>query len=180
MSEDPILTQLLLNHYRLVHNGAVVKEANHIVEAGNEFQIDAKSNCVLWDKTCTGNRSAALVQFFESTAGILLVDPCFTAEISGAYTCKSTSRPSSQLALTSTVKSWMRSPACKSALQEEQRILGKAVQTQWGCCGSFGCQVGGPNVGMRAPYTFYPAFLTCAVNSPLSFLLTRCRRLLLA
>ena len=105
--------------------------------------------CLLWDPACYGNRSAALLEFFDKTMPMLIEDSCFATGPQWDRVCtKSPSPGPSLIDSWSTMRSWMRSPACQTGREEANR-LHPSVQTHdppssAGCCGN--CAVGGPNV----------------------------------
>lgn len=111
--------------------------------------INHTQECILWDPACHGNRSAALLDFFNETMPILLEDSCFTTEPQGNMVCSTSPLPGPSLINSwSTIRSWMRSPACQTAREEAHR-LNPSIQahdppSHAGCCGN--CGVGGPNV----------------------------------
>ena len=120
--------------------------------------INHTQECVLWDPACHGNRTAALLNFFNKTMPILLEDSCFTTGPQSDMVCTKSALPGSSLINSwSAIRSWMRSPACQTA-REEAHQLDPSIQTHRldpnieaydssvhaGCCGI--CGVGGPNV----------------------------------
>ena len=105
----------------------------------NYTAFNVSEECILWDDTCKGDREEALNIFFNQTLNGLLQDKCFTAPgplDSNECTGTASVPPASSL-LWSTLKSWMREPACTSSALEYR----SASRT---CCGT--CSVGGPNV----------------------------------
>ena len=111
--------------------------------------INNTQECVLWDPACHGNRSAALLNFFIETMPTLLDDSCFTTGPQSDMVCTKSPLPGPSLINAwSTIRSWMRSPACQTAREEAHR-LDTSIQaydppSHAGCCGD--CGVGGPNV----------------------------------
>lgn len=111
--------------------------------------INQTQECVLWDPACHGNRSAAILDFFNGTMPRLLEDSCFTTGPQWDMVCTQSPLPAPSLINSwSTIRSWMRSPACQTAQDEAHRldsnIQAPAHSAYRGCCG--GCGVGGPNV----------------------------------
>lgn len=111
--------------------------------------INNTQECVLWDPACRGNRSAALLNFFNETMPTLIEDSCFTTGPQSDMVCTKSPLPGPSLINSwSTIRSWMRTPACQTAREEVHR-LHPSIQahdppSHAGCCGS--CGVGGPNV----------------------------------
>ena len=105
----------------------------------NYTAFNVSEECILWDDTCKGDREKALNIFFNQTLNGLLQDKCFTAPgpLDSNQCTGTASVPTASSLLWSTLKSWMREPACTSSALEYR----SASRT---CCGS--CSVGGPNV----------------------------------
>jgi len=110
---------------------------------------NASEECVLWDSNCKGSRSAAIEEFFNrknGTMGKLLEDACFTQGPYWDLSCTQTPKPApTQTQYWSTVRRWMRQPACETAWTSARDMgLQDVFAYPGGCCG--GCAVGGPNV----------------------------------
>ena len=105
----------------------------------NYTAFNVSEECILWDDTCKGDREKALNIFFNQTLDGLLQDKCFTAPgpLDSNQCTGTASVPTASSLLWSTLKSWMREPACTSSALEYR----SASRT---CCGT--CSVGGPNV----------------------------------
>lgn len=58
------------------HNGTI---------AYQPVSFDVKSECLLWDDTCSGDINTALVEFFNDTVPALMGDLCFTNDYSEYY-----------------------------------------------------------------------------------------------
>ena len=67
-----------------------------------------KDECVLWDSTCSGNKSLAITQFYNSVAGALQKNSCFRDSLPEC----SKNNPVGRMSAFDEVKSWMRSPGC--------------------------------------------------------------------
>ncbi len=80
--------------------------------SNDSLASELRNECVLWDDSCTGNETAAAIQFFKplnGTSQYLLSDNrlhCFVDESSD---CNHT-----VLSEFKRIKSWMRSPQCRS------------------------------------------------------------------
>ncbi len=72
-----------------------------------------KEECVLWDDTCSGNRTQAIDQFFGQTQETLYENVCFTAngDESVQSNCTRQNTPA-RFAEFKRIKSWMRSSQC--------------------------------------------------------------------
>ena len=136
MPLDPSLWLLLLHNMGYLPGGKTAP----IIPA----TINNNQDCVLWDKSCHGNRSTALLDFFNQTIRRLHYDPCF---VGGAkwQTC-TTSMPPASSSLSEKVKSYMRQPQCMSDWQDASNqfkgIYGGLVKRD--CCA--GCDIGGLQV----------------------------------
>ena len=108
--------------------------------------INETVECLLWNPTCTGNRSEALKEFFNVTGGTLFdltSDLCFTDDPK----CIASRVPPQSSSIRSLVKSWMRQPACSTAAAEASKTgyhLPLGFSDGDGCCGS--CGIEAPNV----------------------------------
>ena len=67
---------------------------------------DLREECILWNSSCTGNRTAALNEFFGQTLYTLGKDECWIDQC--------TDHVQEINAILDPVKSWMRTPACRS------------------------------------------------------------------
>ena len=136
MPLDPDLWLLLLHNMGYMPGGKTAP----IVPA----TINNERDCLLWDSQCHGNRSAALLDFFNQTIRRLHFDPCFVGGVKW-QTC-STSIPPASAALSSKVKSYMREPQCMSDWREASNqfkgIYGGLVEHD--CCAE--CAIGGLEV----------------------------------
>jgi len=108
--------------------------------------INSTEDCVLWDPTCHGDRNAALIDFFNNTQSQLINDPCFTVGKEYDISCTENKPGPSLVNYWSTVRSWMREPACQTARDEAHQLLSRIqpLDIYTNCCGD--CGVGGPNV----------------------------------
>ena len=79
--------------------------------------------CLLWDDSCSGNRSFAISKFFGGAIGDLTDNVCF--EDVEYYNCSS-HNPSTRLHRFEEIKSWMRSPECFPAHDEYQAAYNAA------------------------------------------------------
>ena len=78
---------------------------------GPDHSLDGlKDECVLWDSTCSGNKSFATTQFYNSVVEALTKNTCF---VDSSPKC-SKNNPVGRLSAFDKVKNWMRSPEYKS------------------------------------------------------------------
>ncbi|KAL8826980.1 MAG: hypothetical protein Q9191_003467 [Dirinaria sp. TL-2023a] len=148
------------------------------------------NECILWDPNCSSNltlQQAAAIFFNEtyprdSLQNVLLSDPCFGpdettgVDARGKYRCTSSLLDPASSALSSTVKSWMRQPACFllassfDAVQQSRlypsttisdvtkvvtttsTMLSRGYDKSDSCCGE--CFIHGPNVDVYYWYAF--------------------------
>ena len=146
------------------------------VSNGNSSNEAFKDQCMLWDPSCSGNRTLAIDEFFNNTIGPLINNQCFSQFDAGVAAgdpglsiphvvggsglvqldniipsdCKDYN-PSERLSEWQDIKSWMRSPSCVSAQNEWIEAGGKAsLDVSSGmkesCCE--GCVVGAQNVDL--------------------------------
>lgn len=106
--------------------------------------------CLLWDASCSGNRTSAIDEFFNTTDGLLQANSCFSQLSSGVLAgdpdisvpavdpgtgmvignmvipsdCKKYNSPE-RIAEWQDMKTWMRSPGCVSAQNEWMQRSGK-------------------------------------------------------
>ena len=71
--------------------------------------------CVLWDSSCSGNRTTAIEKFFRSTVDFG-GNPCFEQTPGGDSSACVTYNPPARLLEWEKIKRWMRSSQCSSAL----------------------------------------------------------------
>lgn len=132
-----------------------------------DSNFNVSEECILWDDTCQGDKQNAASIFFGNTLEALLENECFTvtdsaegvvlglddvldeqpAPFDSAQCPGGTAGvPPATSSLWSTLKSWMREPACASSslkyISAVRQTPAQAVIN--GCCGP--CAIGGPNV----------------------------------
>ena len=71
--------------------------------------------CILWDSSCSGDRTTAIEKFFRSTVDFG-GNPCFEQTPGGDSSACVTYNPPARLLEWEKIKRWMRSPQCSSAL----------------------------------------------------------------
>ena len=144
------------------------------VSNGNISNEAFKDQCLLWDASCSGNRTLAIEEFFNNTLDPLIDNQCFSQFDAGVQAgdpglsipyvvggsgpvqldniipsdCKDYN-PSERISEWQDIKSWMRSPSCVSAQKEWMETGGKpdyinTTGVQESCCE--GCVVGAQNV----------------------------------
>ena len=80
--------------------------------------------CVLWDSSCSGDRTTAIEQFFRSTVDFG-GNPCFEQTPGGDSSACVTYNPPARLSEWEKIKSWMRSSQCSSALDSFEELRKK-------------------------------------------------------
>ena len=129
--------------------------------------FNVSEECVLWDDTCHGDKQNAASIFFGKTLAALLENECFTVTDSARDLVVGLKNlvdeepapydraqcpggisgiPPATSSLWSTLKSWMREPACASSSLEYSSAVRQppAQDVMYGCCGP--CAIDGPNV----------------------------------
>ena len=129
--------------------------------------FNVSEECVLWDDTCHGDKQNAASVFFGKTLAALLKNECFTVTDSAEDPVVGLNHivdespapydpdqcpggisgvPLATSSLWSTLKSWMREPACASSSLEYSSAVHQPTTNDiiYGCCGP--CAIGGPNV----------------------------------
>ena len=132
-----------------------------------DSHFNVSEECVLWDDTCHGDKQNAASIFFGKTLPALLENECFTVTDSAEDVVVGLNQegdeetapydpaqcpggisgvPPATSSLWSTMKSWMREPACASSSLEYSSPVGQppAQNIIYGCCGP--CAIDGPNV----------------------------------
>ena len=145
------------------------------VSNGNSSNEAFKDQCLLWNTSCSGNRTLAIEEFFNNTIEPLIGNQCFSQFDAGVQAgdpgisipfvggsgpvqleniipsdCKDYN-PSERISEWQEIKSWMRSPSCVSAQSEWMEAGGKATPinstgVKESCCE--GCVVGAQNVDL--------------------------------
>ena len=102
--------------------------------------MEIPDECVLWDETCSGNRTLALDEFFTDTVLNITYDICFTQEEICKY------HPPDQAEGFDKIRDFMRSPQCVSSANEwgslfdidqkslTRSLLGATASEQSGSC----------------------------------------------
>ena len=76
--------------------------------------LNLDNQCVLWDNQCSGNRIAAMSEFFDDTVTFLEEEDCFFYDYDNCTKLE----PAAKLSAFPKIKDWMRSPQCLSASSE--------------------------------------------------------------
>ena len=103
-----------------------------------------KDECVLWDSTCSGNKSLATTQFYGSVMSALTNNVCFR---DSSPDC-SKNNPVGRMSAFNEVKNWMRSPECESDNPwiidmengQDSDVIKEDLFLNETCCGT--CMVG--------------------------------------
>ena len=129
--------------------------------------FNVSEECVLWDNTCHGDKQNAASIFFGKTLAALLENECFTGTDSASDVFVGLNNmgdeeaapydpaqcpgglsgvPPATSSMWSSLKSWMREPACASSSLVYSSSVSQppAQDVIYGCCGP--CAIGGPNV----------------------------------
>ena len=91
--------------------------------------------CMLWDSSCSGDRTAAINEFFGDTVWALEEKPCF---VNTSLADCSKYESAQTLSEMGRIREWMRSPQCLSSSQEYNSIQGQSSVSPIGgdtCCG---------------------------------------------
>ena len=148
-------------------NASGSKSAANSTSMYPDSYFNVSEECVLWDDTCHGDKQNAASNFFGKTLAALLENECFTVTDSAQDVVLGLNNlqdeepapydsaqcpggisgvPPATSSLWSTLKSWMREPACASSSREYSSAARQppAQDVIYGCCGP--CAIGGPNV----------------------------------
>lgn len=106
----------LLNLYHNASCQAVVSELEGDLPMVSPGLWDLDAVCVLWDVNCTGNRTQALLAFFEGTELDLERSKCFQTPVSNC-------NQNVQASEFPKIKDWMRSPQCMSSRSEFNSVF---------------------------------------------------------
>lgn len=147
------------------------------ISNGNVSNGVFKDQCLLWDNSCSGNRTLAIDEFFNNTKWSLIGNQCFSQFDAGVppgdpglsipyvggggfgpvqldniipSDCKDYN-PSERISEWQDIKSWMRSPSCVSAQNEWMEAGGKAtlnISSNVVPSCCEGCVVGAQNVDL--------------------------------
>ena len=132
-----------------------------------DSNFNVSEECVLWDNTCHGDKQNAASIFFGKTLPALLENECFTGTDSARDVVVGLNNmgdeepapydpaqcpgglsgvPPATSSMWSSLKSWMRGPACASSSMVYTSAVSQppAQGAISGCCGP--CAIGGPNV----------------------------------
>ena len=157
-----------------------------------DSHFNVSEECILWDNTCQGDKQKAASVFFNKTLQALLENECFSVTNSahdvvvglneevdespagydpGQCPGGTAGIPPATSSLWSTLKSWMREPACASSSLEYGSAVREpsAQAVMYGCC--VPCSIDCPNV-----YVYYwpspeantscLSFVGTSVNAP--------------
>ena len=132
-----------------------------------DSNFNVSEECVLWDSRCHGDKQNAASIFFGKTLAALLENECFTGTDSAADAFVGLNNvideepapydpaqcpggisgvPPATSSVWSSLKSWMREPACASSSLVYRPAVSQPPpqDANHGCCGP--CAIGGPNV----------------------------------
>ena len=95
---------------------------------GPEQPLHLSDECLLWNASCTGNKTLALKEFFGGTLAFLQENECFVFPHNASLDC---SKYVSQDVISefAVIKDWMRSPQCLSSSSEYQLMQGLTPYT---------------------------------------------------
>lgn len=170
-----------LQNYRDIESGFCAIDDNYCSFEGNNQTYDPTTKdlseqCLLWSASCSGNRTLAIDEFFNTTEGLLDNNLCFSQFSSGVplghtdlaipkeqvgsslveiddfvpSDCKKYN-PHERLSEWQDIKSWMRSSGCVTAQNEWTKRNGKDIpnissEVTPSCCGL--CNVDADNVDL--------------------------------
>ena len=128
-------TQKILANYQDVKSGFCAigdnfcsfKDSNGTIH--DAVATNFSDQCLLWDASCSGNRTMAIERFFDisfsdqmlndtNTNGNLLDNDCFTQDNEVNQSYCDIYNPPERLSDFERIKNWMRSPQCVSAANE--------------------------------------------------------------
>lgn len=104
-----------------------------------------RDQCMLWDSSCSGNKTKALINFFGNTTDFLFENACFVN--SNSSWCSQ--HDAKVLPELGKIKSWMRSPQCMASSSEYVKDLGQtpmSAELDESCCNT--CYLSGKNVDL--------------------------------
>ena len=113
---QPPMSEYRSNSSLIQATECLLQEAYCSLQGPGHSLDGLKDECVLWDSTCSGNKSLATTQFYGSVVNALLKNVCFR---DSSPDC-SKNNPVGRLSAFDKVKSWMRSPECES---DDPRII---------------------------------------------------------
>lgn len=107
---------------------------------GNLPDSEVQAGCVLWNDTCTGDKSAARDHFFGTLKGRLYANRCFTKPHEDCTKIVSPARMSEFQA----IQDWMRSPQCENENAGYNSMMGfpPPIDYNANCCGICGVTAG--------------------------------------
>ena len=118
-------------------HGPPQNTSNSIYGTGREqLPADIANDCSLWDGSCSGNRTAAITDFFETGQYALQMSPCFFNQTRDNQTLNCSPNV---LKEAEKIKDWMRSPQCMASQTKYGNVIDEPT-----CCGS--CFLGAQNV----------------------------------
>ena len=86
------------------------------VRSNDSLSSELKDECVLWDSSCSGNKTAAALQFFKDQNGTS--EYLLSSEDNSCFSDESSNCSRAVLSEYAKIKAWMRSPQCTSARDE--------------------------------------------------------------
>ena len=132
-NSEPDSSQYLPNYQDILSGLCTIDDDFCFFETSNGSIVKADAtrfsdDCVLWNDTCSGDRTAALKNFFDTAFcssphnrkygnGPLLANGCFQQRFVNQSDCNTFNSPE-RLSEFRTIKDWMRSSQCISAADE--------------------------------------------------------------
>ena len=114
-SRTPI-AGLMSNSSLAQSDGCLLQDAYCSLRGPSHSLDGLRDECVLWDTSCSGDRSLATSLFYGGVTSVLMQNKCF---FDPSPDC-SKSNPPGRVSAFDDVKSWMRSPQC---LSEDPTII---------------------------------------------------------
>ena len=90
-------------------NECLIQDASCSLQGPGHSLDGLRDECILWDTSCSGNRSVATTQFYGSIMGALQKNKCF---FDASPDCTK-NNPLGRMSAFDEVKAWMRSPQCE-------------------------------------------------------------------
>lgn len=113
---------------------------------GPDQPLHLSDECLLWNTSCTGNKTLAIDEFFNGTLFWLQENECFVSPLNASLDC---SKYVSQDVMSefAVIKDWMRSPQCLSSSSEYKLMQGQTPFSYMlgdSCCDF--CEISAQNV----------------------------------
>ena len=136
----PPMSEYSSNSSLIQASECLLQEAYCSLQGPGHSLDGLKDECVLWDSTCSGNKSLATTQFYNSVVNALTKNVCFR---DSSPDC-SKNNPIGRLSAFDEVRNWMRSPQCESGDPqiidmengEDSDVIKEDLFLNQTCCGN--------------------------------------------